>query len=370
MLRRRPNVVTRSCGFVYSLEIVHDSEDNFFFYLAGIAFAHQGSRMLLFAASQVRTHETVATMAHRRALVKGPSTVSGSSDLRTANPGSLRGLFVGIGASAGALEALKRFFAHVPEDSGIAFVVVQHLERHHPSVLAELLGKYTQMPVEQAEEGVRARPNHVYVIPPNAVLMLERGVLKVTKPAEAGVRAPVDAFFRSLAQDQGEAAVGIVLSGTGTDGTSGLRAIKDHGGMTLAQAPESAKYEGMPESAIAAGLVDDALLVEEMPARLLAHAHNLAEDQRGAAEQFDAEITTHLQIICEILLRQTGHDFGRYKQGTLVRRIGRRVRIQNATSVVDYVKRLDREVAEAEALVRDLSIGVTHFFRDADAFEA
>ncbi len=293
-----------------------------------------------------------------------------ASEQRTAGPGPQRGLFVGIGASAGALEALERFFAHVPHESGLAFVVVQHLERHHPSVLAELLGKHTQMPVEQAEEGTRARPNHVYVIPPNSVLTLERGVLRIARPAETGLRAPVDAFFRSLARDQGETAAGIILSGTGTDGTSGLRAIKEHGGLTLAQAPETARYESMPESAIAAGLVDAVLPVEEMPARLLAYARHLGEIQRGEAEHLDAEIAARLHAICAILLRHTGHDFSRYKEGTLVRRIGRRVRIQDAASVGDYTQRLERDAGEAESLVRDLSIGVTHFFRDAEIFEA
>jgi two-component system CheB/CheR fusion protein len=226
------------------------------------------------------------------------------------------------------------------------------------------------MPVEQAEDGARARPNRVYVIPPNAVLTLERGVLRVARPAETGLRTPVDAFFRSLAQDQGEAAVGIILSGTGTDGTSGLRAIKEHGGLTLAQAPETARYESMPESAIAAGLVDAALPVEEMPARLLSYARHLADIQRGEAEQLDAEVAARLPAVCASLQRHTGHDFSHYKEGTLVRRIGRRIRIQNSTSVVDYLQRLERDAGEAESLVRDLSIGVTHFFRDAEVFQA
>ncbi len=281
-----------------------------------------------------------------------------------------QGFFVGIGASAGALEALERFFAHVPQDSGLCFVVVQHLERHHPSVLSELLGRYTRMPAEQAEDATRARPNHVYVIPPNSVLTLERGVFKVVKAAEAGLRSPIDAFLRSLAQDQGEAAAGVILSGTGTDGTAGLRAIREQGGLTLAQALETAKYESMPESVISAGLVDATLPVEEMPARVLAYAHHLAAIQRDKAERLDDEIAANLKTVCEFLLRHTGHDFSRYKEGTLVRRIGRRMRIQEASSVGEYVQRLKQEASEAESLVRDLSIGVTHFFRDAEVFEA
>jgi two-component system CheB/CheR fusion protein len=300
----------------------------------------------------------------------GRSTRRIPTERRPPAAGARRSLVVGIGASAGALEALERFFARVPPDSGASFVVVQHLERHHPSVLTELLGHYTRMPVLQAMDGDRPRPDHVHVIPPNAVLTLERGVFRLATPAETGLRSPVDEFFRSLAVDQGEAAVGIIVSGTGSDGTRGLRAIKEHGGLTLAQAPETARYESMPESAIAAGLVDAALPVEEMPERVQAYALHFKDLQRGKAEQFDAEVALHLPPICEILLKHTGHDFSRYKEGTLVRRIGRRVRIQNAMSVADYVRHLEREPAEAAALVRDLSIGVTHFFRDPEAFEA
>ena len=304
-------------------------------------------------------------MNQKAILPEGPRT-SG----KAADPALQRGLFVGIGASAGALEALERFFSAVPEASGLAFVVVQHLDRHHPSVLAELLGRRTAMLVEQAEEGVRAQPNHVYVIPPNTVLTLQRGVLRLAEPAEAGLRTPVDAFFRSLAQDQGDGAVGIILSGTGSDGTSGLRAIREQGGLTLAQAPETARYEDMPESAIAAGLVDDALPVEEMPGRLLAHARHLGEIQRGEARGLDTEISERLPHICEVLLRHTGHDFSRYKPGTLIRRIGRRVRLQDTRSVVDYIGQLESSAEEARNLVRDLSIAVTHFFRDPAVFEA
>ncbi len=159
-------------------------------------------------------------------------------------------------------------------------------------------------------------------------------------------------------------------SGTGTDGTNGIRAIKEHGGLTFAQAPETAKYEGMPESAIASGLIDAVLPVEEMPGRLQVYSRHLTDTKSGGAAKLDAEIAANLPNIAEILLRHTGHDFSRYKEGTLVRRIGRRVRIQDSTSVADYVHRLEREPGEAELLVRDLSIGVTHFFRDAEVFDA
>ena len=284
--------------------------------------------------------------------------------------GPRNALFVGIGASAGSLEALDRFFDELPADSGMIVVVVQHLERRHPSALAELLGRHTQMPVQQAEDGVRPQPDHVYVIPPNAVLTLERGGLRVATAADTGLRTPIDAFLRSLAKDQGQDAVGILLSGAGTDGTAGLRAIKEYGGLTLAQNPATARYDSMPQSAIAAGLVDFALPVEEMPARLQAYAASLAESRRRGNDAADAQVTASLGAICEILHRHTGHDFSNYKQGTLLRRIRRRIQIQQAPSVADYLAYLERNAAEVELLHGDLLIGVTHFFRDPDVFTA
>ena len=200
-------------------------------------------------------------------------------------------VIAGIGASAGALGPLERFFSLVPEESGLAFVVVQHLERHHPSVLAELLGKHTRMPVRQAEDQVRVQPNHVYIIPPNAVLTLERGLLRVMRSIEAGLRTPIDTFFRSLAKDQGERAIGIILSGAGSDGTAGMRVIKEHGGLTLAQSPATAKYDSMPQSAIAAGLVDYVLSVDEMPGRILTHARRIADVQRKAGTDLDDQVS-------------------------------------------------------------------------------
>ncbi len=289
---------------------------------------------------------------------------------RTAGPRLGYGLFVGIGASAGSLEALGRFLDGLPAESGMTLVVVQHLERRHPSALAELLGKHTRMPVQQAEDGVRAQPDHVYVIPPNAVLTLARGVLRVAPAVETGLRTPIDAFLRSLAQDRGEGAVGIILSGAGTDGTAGLRAIKENGGLTLAQAPETARYDSMPQSAIAAGLVDFALPVEEMPARLQAYAASVTEARQKGNDAVDAQVTASLGAICEILQRNTGHDFSHYKRGTLLRRIRRRIQIQQAASVADYVRCLEENTAEAELLHGDLLIGVTHFFRDPEVFAA
>ena len=220
-----------------------------------------------------------------------PSGTSSSGERRPPSAGTSRPVYVGIGASAGALGALEQLFSVVPADSGLVFVLVQHLERHHPSVLTELLAKHTRMPVQQAEDGMGAQPNHVYVIPPNAVLTLEQGVLRVARPAEPGLRTPIDTFFRSLARDQHEHAAGVVLSGAGSDGTAGLRSLKEHGGLTLAQSPETAKYDSMPLSAIAAGLVDFAVPVDEMPARLVGYARRLADLERGASEALEEQVT-------------------------------------------------------------------------------
>ena len=302
---------------------------------------------------------------------KKPRSETATSHVqRPPRSASSRGVIVGIGASAGALEPLQHFLSHMAADSGLSLVVIQHLERHQPSVLTELLGKHTRMPVEQAVDGARPLPNHVYVIPPNAALTIEQGFLRITTPADLGLRSPVDLFFRSLAVARGDAAVGIILSGTGTDGTSGCRAIKEHAGLTLAQTPDTAKYEGMPASAIAAGVVDVVLPVEEMPARLEAYRHQLDRIRRRESDRVEADVAEHLQRICEVLLRRTGHDFGRYKPGTLVRRMARRLRIRAAGSAAEYIQQLEQDAGEAESLVRDLSIGVTHFFRDAEAFEA
>lgn len=280
-----------------------------------------------------------------------------------------RPVFVGIGASAGALETLQRFFSLVPTDGGIVYIVVQHLERHHPSVLADILGKHTKMPVQQAENETRAEANHVYIIPPNAELTLQRGVLHVERSAAQGLRTPIDTFLRSLARDQGELAIGIIFSGAGSDGTAGLRVIKENGGLTLAQAPETAKYDSMPQNAIAAGLVDFALPVEEMPARIMSHAGRVADDQAATQAEWDDQVLAHLGAINEILRRQTGHDFSEYKQGTLLRRLRRRIQLQQAPSVIEYIEYLKQNPVEVEQLHRDMLIGVTHFFRDAEIFE-
>lgn len=277
-------------------------------------------------------------------------------------------LVVGIGASAGGLEALEQFFASAPKDGGIAYVVVQHLEPRHPSLLAELLGRCTQMPVGSISDGEALEPNRVFVIPPNAALTVRKGVLHISPPVNEP-RAPINIFFKSLAEDRGELAVGILLSGTGTDGAFGLRAIREHGGFTLAQPPETAKHPSMPQHAITAGFVDEVLAVEAMPARVLEHAAGLANGAGGRPVR-ETEVRESLGKICEVMRRVTGHDFSGYKEGTLLRRIRRRIQLLRIDSAAEYVKRLMRDGEEPSLLLRDLLIGVTQFFREPAAFDA
>lgn len=282
-------------------------------------------------------------------------------------------LIVGIGASAGGLNAFKAFFEHMPENSGMAFVLVQHLAPHHESMLVELLARHTAMTVATAKNGMRVAANSVYVIPPNATLTIERGILRVTKPAPAREhRHPVDTFFSSLAEDQGERAVSIVLSGTGSDGTLGLRKIKEHGGLTVAQAEfDSIAMSGMPQSAVSTGLVDHTMAVEEMPAMLVdyrRHMTRVAAQKDSDGRRPDA--VEHLPSITALLRSGTGHDFSRYKPNTLVRRIQRRMQVLRIDSVAAFIERLRKDAGEVDLLFQDFLIGVTQFFRDPDVFDA
>jgi len=273
---------------------------------------------------------------------------------------------VGIGASAGGLEALEEFFRNASVDSGMAFVLVQHLDPSHPSLLAEILQRTTTMPVLEAEDQMTVAANTVYVIPPNRDMAIFHGKLQLSLPDEPrGHRLPIDAFLRSLAEDQQEQAVGIILSGTGTDGTQGLRAIMGMGGMTLVQKPETAKYNGMPASAIQAGYASYVLAVGKMPEALLNNTRRLS-----------ADITTPSPLrptgwINKILLQlrtSTGHDFSLYKKSTIGRRIERRM-AQHAIEDADvYVRYLKNNPEEVQALFKELLINVTNFFRDPEAF--
>lgn len=279
---------------------------------------------------------------------------------------------VGLGASAGGLAAFESFFSAIPRDTqtGMAFVLVQHLAPDHKSVLTELIQRCTGMEVHQIEDGMRVEADAVYIIPPNLDLVLCDGVLHLLEPVAApGARLPIDVFFRSLAQDQHERAICVVLSGSGSDGTLGARAVKGEGGMVMVQSPETAAYDGMPRSVLATGLTDFILPPEAMPAQLTAYVRH-AFGKRRALTTPPVTIDDALPKVCVLLREKTGHDFSQYKQTTLVRRIERRMALHQIARQDEYVRYLQQDPGEAEALFRDLLIGVTSFFRDPEAFEA
>jgi two-component system CheB/CheR fusion protein len=282
---------------------------------------------------------------------------------------------VGIGASAGGLEACTELLRHLPNDTGAAFVLVQHLDPAHESILPELLSRSTKLPVLAVQDGMRARPNHVYVIPPNVSLTIAEGILRL-RPREgtAGSQRPIDRFLESLAKDRGDHSMGVILSGTATDGTLGLHAIKAEGGMTFAQ-DESAKYESMPRSAIAAGAVDlilspkgianeiTRIVKDSDGTRVSVSRTNRAKPPSGGSETVFGEILRVLQ-------KGTGVDFSHYKQNTIERRISRRMLLNKQQGLRSYLQYLQDTRGEAEALYQDLLIGVTGFFRDPETFDA
>ncbi len=280
-------------------------------------------------------------------------------------------LVVAIGASAGGLEAFQAFFSHMNEDSGMAFVLISHLAPDHDSLLSELIGKETQMSVLQVQSDTHLEPDNVYVIPPNATLTVNDGVLQLSTPAEArGHRAPINTFFRSLSEDQGENAVCVILSGSGSDGTLGLKSIKEFGGLAIVQDPATAKYDSMPRNAITTGLIDYVLPVEEIPAKLIDYNRHRDGLRKNFGEEGILNSTAdHLTQICSLLRRRIGHDFSGYKQNTLTRRIQRRIQITQQISVAAYLNYLQADTEEINLLFKDLLIGVTHFFRDPEAFE-
>ncbi|WP_119461001.1 CheR family methyltransferase [Rhodospirillaceae bacterium SYSU D60014] len=281
-------------------------------------------------------------------------------------------LIVGIGASAGGLPALKAFFHQVPADAGIAFVVLQHISDSERNLLPELLDKMTEMPVVAIERDVSPAPNHVYVTPPSTILSLQGGRFQFRPPRNANEsRDPIDIFFRSLAAEYGPRAVGIILSGGGTDGTLGMEAISGGGGMTMVQDPESAAHAGMPSSATLGGLVDHIVPPVELAAELLAYARHWNDTGAATgATGWSEEIAGRITDICELLRRQTGHNFKHYKTSTLVRRIQRRMQVLHLHDVETYLRRLAEDAQETQALFKELLIGVTAFFRDPEAFDA
>jgi two-component system CheB/CheR fusion protein len=279
---------------------------------------------------------------------------------------------VGIGASAGGLAAFEAFFSGMPadNDSGMAFILVQHLAPDHESILVDLVKRYTRMPVFEVEDGMRVAPNCAYIIPPNRDIALLHGVLQLLEPvAPHGQRLSIDFFFRSLAHDQRERAICVILSGSGSDGTQGLRAIKAEGGMAMAQNPASTEYDSMPSSAIATGLVDYTLPPAEMPAQLLAYVKRASGQKSLRPSPAAPKVDDALKKVLILLRGHTGHDFSHYKQNTVSRRIERRMAVQQIEQPEEYLRFARESPAELDALFGDLLIGVTNFFRDTEAFD-
>jgi two-component system CheB/CheR fusion protein len=300
-----------------------------------------------------------------------PESIDSVTPFEGVRPDSGRHVIVGIGASAGGLQAFRSFFGAMPDDIGMAFVLVQHLDPNYASALAEIVGEFTTMPVVKAVDGTVAAANTVSVIPPNAILKIENGILRVAKPESTTARrSSIDTFLASLAKDQGDRAVGIILSGFGSDGTIGIAAIKEAGGLTLSQAEfDHQAKAGMPESAVAGGFVDNVLQPQEMPERLQEHLTFLArltDDPIGIAETTDSGDA--LTTICSVLHSRLGRDFGQYKRSTLRRRVYRRMHALRIDDINLYIEELRKLPDEPELLFREILIGVTRFFRDPEIF--
>jgi two-component system CheB/CheR fusion protein len=276
---------------------------------------------------------------------------------------------VGIGASAGGLEAIEQFLRHVPEGSGMAFVIVQHLDPTHKGIMSELLQRATSMKVSQVKDRTRVRPHCVYVIPPNRDMTILHGVLHLFEPAAPrGLRLPIDLFLRSLAQDQQQNSIGVILSGMGSDGTLGLRAIKEMAGVALVQDPATAKFDSMPRSAIEAGLADIVASVQELPEKIIAFLNRAPVAER-IEDAIEDKSQNALEKVVVLLRAHTGHDFSLYKRNTLYRRIERRMGIHQIDKMAGYVRYLQENSQELDLLFKELLIGVTSFFRDPGVWE-
>ncbi len=298
-----------------------------------------------------------------------PSIPAASSQPRGAGRPHAPTLVVGLGASAGGIKALQQFFAHIPGPTGAAYVVILHLSPDHESKLAEVLQATTSMPVRQVRERIALERDHVYVVPPNKSLTVSDGhfiVSEVTRPEQR--RAPIDIFFRTLADAHGARAASVILSGTGSDGSSGLKRVKEHGGLTIAQQPGEAEHGDMPTEAIATGFVDYVLPVGEMPATILQYFDRLEHapvDGARSGPEIDSEA---VRDVLTTLRVRTGQDFSSYKPSTVLRRIARRMSVHGRATLSEYAALLREHPDEARQLMKELLISVTNFFRDADAF--
>ena len=277
---------------------------------------------------------------------------------------------VGIGASAGGLETLQRFFSKMSSEANIAFVIIQHLSPNYKSIMASLLAKSTRMTVREIEDGMTLVKNCVYLNPPDKNVAIFNRTLHLMAPVKSSaINMPIDFFFRSLSEDQKEKAIGIIVSGTASDGTLGIKAIKGEGGMVMVQDPDTAKYDGMPRSAIGTGMVDFILAVEKMPNALISYVKHPYLKSPGKINISQSNIQYELQKIFSLIRSATGHDFSQYKQTTIRRRIERRLAVHQIDRLADYIIYLQKNPLEIDALFKDLVIGVTSFFRDPDAYQ-
>ncbi len=276
---------------------------------------------------------------------------------------------VGLGASAGGLEALKAFLAKAPETSGMAYIVVVHMTPKQPSMMPDLLQKVSPIPVATAKDGETIEPDHVYVTPPAKEIAIFKGGIQLLDMLRKSVSHPIDSFLRSLAQDKGHHAAAVILSGTGSDGTQGVKEIKGRDGLVLVQSEESASYDGMPRSAISTGLVDMVLPPEKMAQELIQYFSHPSTQTAASTTTTAEDQRKWLNKIFSILRSNVGHDFSAYKTNTILRRIGRRMGLNHIDSHKTYLRYMRENPSEVEALFRELLIGVTNFFRDADSFE-
>ena len=318
-------------------------------------------KRLALSSPEVKRSRLVLATASRK---KSETATEPATESRGAKWGKVP--IVGIGASAGGLEALEQFFKHVPEHCRMAFVVVQHMDPTHQGMLAELLQRATALPVVQVTDGLKVESEHVYVIPPNKDMSILHGVLLLL-PRPSGLNLPIDFFFRSLAADQRARSIGVVLSGMGSDGTLGLRAIKEMAGAGFVQDPTSAKFDSMPRNAISAGVADVVAPAEELPVKILAYGQHASHTKRPDIPIED-KAQSEFEKVFVLLRAQTGNDFSHYKKSTIYRRVERRMSLHQIDKLTTYVRFLRENPGETELLFKELLIGVTSFFRDPAAW--
>lgn len=298
------------------------------------------------------------------------------SNKKVTNPASEREqLVIGIGASAGGVEALQQLFEYIPDNCGLSFVVVQHLSPDYKSLMVDILSKYTKMAVYEAQDGMEINKNTVYIIPPKKYIMIQDKRLRVTDITPGKLNHPIDVFFTSLAEDEKERPIVVVLSGTGSDGTNGTKAIKEHGGIVIAQEPKTAKFDGMPRSVINTGLVDFILSPEEIAEEILnlSSAPVLFSIKEGEDKIMEEDVLSSeeeiFSYIYKVLKNTSGIDFTYYKRSTILRRIERRMIVTHTKNLAEFAKLLGDNPDEVNILTKEILIGVTNFFRDASFFE-